>query len=142
MTTDLFDAQPLIIARLNAAMLGFKTVGGPGIIAGIQDIGPFLPACLVFPGDAIRDGAQNWSEIQTWWTEIIVAHENDPATTLKTEAIAGTFCWQVKTSLHGWVPSAGFNSPLKYSDRPDPIYNAGDASFPLRFEIYKFLELR
>lgn len=138
---NLFDAQDWMIAQINANVIGFKTVGNPGLIAGIKEIGSMLPCCIVQPGGGeIADKDRNavgLVEDQFWQVTVITGYEFDEVNYGMTESTAGQLMDGVINALNGKSPGAGFVKLLMYAGREDPVYSLGYAEFPMTFRVKK-----
>jgi hypothetical protein len=142
--SHLLFAEQLIIDRLVAQIADFKTIDNPSLIAGLTDIGPFLPACFVMPGMAdIAAQQQNGTgvvEEQDWHLIVIVAHQAFKNDNKLTEDLAGALMQSCISALSGWLPeSHNFFRPFIYAGRAEPEYNLGYAEFPLTFKIKKMV---
>ena len=142
--SHIFVAEQLIIDRLTAQVPDFKTIDNPSLIAGLQDIGPYLPACFVLPGAAdISTQQQNGAgvvEDQTWILVVIVAHQAFKLDSKLTEDLAGALLQSCIQALSGWKPeNADFFRPFIYAGRTEPEYNLGYAEFPLNFKIRRMV---
>lgn len=136
----IFDAQAGIIQEIGY-LTQFRTVSGPGLIAGMADIGPLLPMAIVYPGEGTLVASSDIMELQTWYVSIIVAHESTDGEHGRTEIIAGEMIDAVIGRLHQRLPSPS-NMPMIYRGRPAPIYyRSGWAEFPIRFETHVKLPL-
>ncbi|MGR8932650.1 MAG: phage tail terminator protein [Gammaproteobacteria bacterium] len=130
--------QTDIIVRIQSQVPGFKTVANPSVLAGLRDIGPLLPACLVVPGAGEpieqRQPQLPTVEQQEWEIVVIVAHQHIEADNGRTEKIAGGFMHEILKALHGWKAGA---VPQKngfiYTGRDKPAYSVGYAEFPMTF---------
>jgi len=130
--------QTDIIARIQAQVPGFKTIANPSVMAGLRDIGPLLPACLVAPGQGgpIEQSQPQLPAVekQEWEVVVIVAHQHTGEADGLTEQIAGTFMDGIVRALHGWKDGS---SPQKhgfiYAGRYRPTYGIGYAEFPMSF---------
>lgn len=142
--TNLFVAEQLIIDRLTAQTQDFKTIDNPSLIAGLHDIGPYLPACFVLPGAGdISTQLTNGTgvvEDQDWHLIIIVAHQAFKNDNKLTEDIAGVLMQSCIKALSGWKPEHNdFFRPFIYAGRAEPEYNLGYAEFPLTFKIRRMV---
>jgi hypothetical protein len=136
---SILAAQPLIIDRITAQVVGFTTISNPSLVAGLRDIGPLLPGCFVMPGPgdiaAQQKNGAGVVEEQEWDVIIIVGHQHTEAADGTTETTAGTLMTGCIQALSGWHPGIGFISPFVYAGRAAPIYGLGYAEFPLTFTI-------
>ena len=142
--SHIFVAEQLIIDRLTAQVADFKTIDNPSLIAGLHDIGPYLPACFVMPGAGeIAAQQQNGAgvvEDQIWICVIIVAHQAFKLDNKLTEDLAGELIQSCIQSLSGWKPEANdFFRSFIYAGRSEPEYNLGYAEFPLTFKIRRMV---
>jgi len=130
--------QTDIISRIKSQVPGFTTISNPSVLAGLRDIGPLLPACLVIPGAGNpieqKVPALPTVEGQEWDVVIIVAHQHTEAVDGLTEQIAGTFMSNIIGALHGWKTGV---TPQKlgfiYAGRDRPAYGIGYAEFTMTF---------
>lgn len=136
---SLFAAEQLIIDRITAEVPGFTTISNPSLIAGLRDIGPLLPFCVVAPGAAdISSQQTNGSgviEEQDWSLTIIVEHQADDADSGLTEDLAGNLMMSCIQALSGWYPGTPFVRSFTYAGRVAPDYGLGYAEFPLNFKV-------
>jgi len=139
--TGVYDAEPLILARINAADTGdaFTTISSASVLANAGDITPLMPACLVMPGAVEGEVRENFhgpfDETQLWQVSVIVPHIKDPDGSVTTASAAGTLIKMVIEALHQYRLSADFPRLLKYAGREAPIYEQGWAEFPLFFSL-------
>lgn len=140
---NLFDAQLWIIARINSQVTGLTTVGNPGLIAGLKDLGPLLPCAIVQPGGGeIMNKERNAIgavEDQLWQVTVIVGYEFNAASYGNTESVAGTIMAAIIDALSGQHPGAGFYRMMMYDGREDPVYSLGYAEFPMTFHVKKIV---
>ena len=130
--------QTDIIGRIQSQVPGLKTIANPSMMAGLRDIGPLLPACIVVPGqgEPIEQSQPQLPTVeqQEWEIVVIVAHQHTDAVDGLTEQIAGGFMDGIVRALHGWKDGS---SPQKhgfiYTGRDRPSYGIGYAEFPLIF---------
>jgi len=130
--------EQAIIDKITAEVAGLTTVGNPSLLAGLRDIGPLLPACIVMPGagepvDAGKSAVAPLSEAQDWDVVIIVAHQATKAADGQTETIAGGFMTAVLKALQGKKISSQQRLGFVYQGRSAPNYGVGYAEFPLTF---------
>lgn len=142
--SHIFSGEQLIIDRLNAQAADFKTIDNPSLLAGLTDIGPLLPACIVMPGagDPYTQQANGAGvvEEQDWLLVIIVAHQAFKQDNRLTEDLAGVLLQSCIKALSGWKPdNADFFRPFIYAGRAEPEYNLGYAEFPLNFKIKRMV---
>jgi hypothetical protein len=138
-TTDPVTHQPIVTMTAT-----FKTIDNPSLIAGLHDIGPYLPACFVMPGAADINAQQpngaGVVEEQDWHLIIIVAHQAFTADDKLTEARAGVLMQSCIKALHFWKPDdTNFFRTFTYTGRAEPEYNLGYAEFPLTFKIRRMI---
>ncbi len=129
--------EPLLIAAIKTEFPGFKTVGNPSVLAGLRDIVPLLPACIVSPGGAepkkpTTDPVPVLEE-QDWDIVVIVPHQLDQASNGLTETIAGAFMDSIFKLLQGQKLSPEQRLGFMYKGRDVPAFNDGYAEFPMTF---------
>lgn len=143
MITSHFELAPLILADITALNLpGLKTVDDETRLAGVVDMGPLVPAVILFTDEGdISDGADGrvQVEVQYWRLSVIVAHYHRPAGDSNTTAsIAGGYLYPILQSLVGKSLHADFD-PLEIAARPAPDFYDGEAVFDVvlksRFKI-------
>lgn len=145
--TGVYDAEPLILARINAQDTGnaFTTISSASVLANTGDIKPLMPACLVMPGAVEGEVRENFhgpvDETQLWQISVIVPHIIDPSGSVTTASAAGSLIKIVIEALHQYRLSADFPRLLKYIGRDAPIYEQGWAEFPLYFQLNLRLSL-
>jgi hypothetical protein len=132
-----FDAEPLIIARIQARVPGLKTVASASILAGAQDIAPYCPAAFVLAdagayGPAPSD-ARVQVESQRWQVVVCVANIRDPADVNTTAQQAGAYLGPVMAALIGWRADTQ-HVPFSIAERPAPYYEPGYGEFPIIIE--------
>jgi hypothetical protein len=141
--TNLFAAEPLIIARIKAMVPGLKTVASASILAGAQDIAPYCPAAFVLPmgGDVDSNAGRGIVQVerQRWQIVVVVSNIRDPLDVDTTAQQAGGYLLQVYQALCGWPPAADLD-PMRYAGRPDPYYEVGYGEFPVLFETKAVLQ--
>lgn len=130
--------QTDIISLISSHVTGLTTIANPSVLAGLRDIGPLLPACIVMPGAGEADEqaipSLPVSEQQQWDIIIIVAHQNTNAANGLTEQIAGGFMNGVLKALHGHkIANKSQKHGFIYLGRKEPAYNVGYAEFPMTF---------
>jgi len=134
----MLDLQIAIISRITDFVPGLTTIANPSVLAGVREIGPLLPACIVIPGGG-EPGEQHIPslpliETQEWDVVVIIAHQSRDSEDGLTEQIAGDFMRDILKALHGWKNGA---QPQKhgfiYTGRSQPNYNLGYAEFPMTF---------
>lgn len=133
----MLSIEPLMIARIDTQIPGFKTVGNPSVLAGLRDIGPLLPAAIIMPGGGEplikAPDALPTQEDQEWDVVVIVGHQATETGNGITEAIAGAFMTDVFKALQGWNASPNQRKGFVYQGRQAPIYSIGYAEFPMTF---------
>lgn len=134
MANNLFDVEPLIIARIKALVTGLRTVESVSVLAGAADLAPYLPAAFIQPmeGEIKSIAAKSGMERQTWLVTICVANYRDPTGTQTTASKAGGFSHDVIAALNGWAPH-GVGKLMEYEGRAAPYYEPGYGEFPLAF---------
>jgi hypothetical protein len=136
----MLSLEPLIIARIDAQVPGFKTVGNATTLAGLRDIGPLLPGVFVIPGGGepmVKTiDALPAQEIQDWDLIVIIAHQADETNAGLTEAIAGAFMTAVFKALQGWTAGPNQRKGFIYQGRQPPSYSIGYAEFPMTFTAH------
>ena len=129
--------QAGILARIQSQVPGFKTVGNPSVMAGLRDIGPLLPACLVVPGEAKpvvkAADALPAQEEQAWDIVVIVAHQHRQEADGLTESLAGALMDDVFKAVQGWKAASSQHKGFVYQGRQAPSYSMGYAEFPMTF---------
>jgi hypothetical protein len=137
--SNIFAAEPLIIARIAANVTGLEDVGSVSKLAGYRPDQIPLPSVYVIPGPAEVEGDPNDGgvqiEYQTWQVVVCVGHIEDTATddSATTAKAAGEILFQVMRALVGWRPASGF-MPMAYRGREEPYYEPGYAEFPALFQ--------
>ncbi|MGR9051373.1 MAG: phage tail terminator protein [Gammaproteobacteria bacterium] len=142
---NLFAAEQLLIDKIKADVTRFNTVDNPSVIAGLTDLGPLLPACIVMPGAGeVKDDDRllpGIVEYQDWHLVVIVGHQYDEATNGQTESIAGELVYRTIKAISGFKPETSPNErflrPFVYLGREEPEYGLGYVEFPLLFRIKK-----
>lgn len=133
--------QPLIIDRIRRQTQGFVTISNASVLAGLRDIGPLLPACIVQPGAGEPSDNSGvlmpFLEVQDWDATIIVAHQSSQRDHGQTEQVAGCLMQAVVQALHRWSVEqpAMQHQPFRYTGRDLPYYSAGYAEFTLHFGV-------
>ncbi|WAR42932.1 phage tail terminator protein [Methylomonas rapida] len=129
--------QTALIARIQSQVSGFKTIGNPSVMAGLGQIGPLLPACLVVPGKAEpvvkAADALPAQEEQAWDIVVIVAHQHTQAAHGLTESLAASLMDGVFKAVQGWKASPNQRKGFVYQGRSAPSYSMGYAEFPMTF---------
>lgn len=136
----MFALEQLIIDRIKEQVAGLNTVGNPSVLAGVRDLGPLLPACLVIPGagsfvNTTCVGPAPEEE-QTWNIIILVPHQHKAYADGLTETFAGEFMLGIFNALHDWKSATVYQRmPFMYQGRDQPIYDTGYAEFPMLFSV-------
>jgi len=134
---NLLDAEPLIIARLKAQITDVKTIASAATIAGALDIAGLLDGIFLQPGSAsVVSSAGNGiaqTEEETWLVVAVAALVPDTDTLAGDYQAMGALLGKIVAALAGWAP-AGYR-PMRYVGREDPLVEAGQAEFPLRFSV-------
>lgn len=141
MISDYLAAEPLLIARLRAAVAGFRAVLGAADLDGVAEGAQTVPAAhVIYDGDALpggdasRGGAGAAQMVaQRWLVVVAVRNVRQAATGDGARGEAGPLISQTLAALSGWQPSPSFR-PLRRVAGPRPGYNAGFGYFPLLFE--------
>jgi hypothetical protein len=142
--TDLYAAEPAIIARLQAEVPALRTVEPASLVSGLKptDIAKLCPAAFVVAGDAEpaeqTDEGITILETQQWHVIVCVANIGDPADTTSTCAAAGPLIGAVRAALAGWSPAEGY-TPLALTLREAPYFGLAYAEFPLIFQTHAAL---
>lgn len=129
-----------IIARIEAQVPDFKTVGNGSELLTTDDLGKLLPGCFVIPGGgedySSKPRQRQMIEAQEWTVVIVVPHEHKKSEHGLTEDVASVLMRNVFNALHGWndYPNAQPNG-FAYSPRPHPVYQRGYAEFPMTFSV-------
>ncbi|MFH1493743.1 MAG: hypothetical protein ABIG70_02980 [Pseudomonadota bacterium] len=133
MANNLFDIEPLILARIKALVPDLRTVASVSLLAGAADIAPYLPAAFVQPmeGELKSSAAQSISERQTWLVTVCVENFRDTETET-TASKAGNHAHNIIAALNGWAPH-GVGKLMQYEGRSAPYYEPGYGEFPLQF---------
>lgn len=134
----MFDLQKILIDRINAEVPGFKTVANPSVLAGLREIGPLLPACIVMPsgGDPMEQSSPILPVVETqhWDIIVIIGHQYREMDSGLTEQVAGELMTGILKALHGWRGSSNYqHKGFAYDGREAPSYAVGYAEFPLHF---------
>ena len=132
--------EPLLIARIKAAVPGFRAVLGMADLASMQEAGQTTPAAhVIYQGDAYPPGAGSSTRLveQTWLVVVAVRNVRDTVGGSAAREEAGVLISQVLTALSGWR-CAPEEKPLTLVTPPRPGFNAGYAYFPLAFKFSFF----
>ena len=138
--TGLYDAGPLIIARIAAKDTGaaFTTIESASILANSGEIKTLLPACLVMPGAVEPETRDNFHGLfdvtSTWHVSIIVPHIVDPDGVITTESTANSLTKIVIEALHQYRLSSDFPRYIKFVGADAYVYEIGYVEIPLYFE--------
>lgn len=137
----MFEVEQPTIQRIKDLVLipqGLKRVGTVSSLAGVQDLGPYLPGVFIMPDRSevgeLGDSATQ-AEKQLWQVVVCVAHSED----IDDEGIdttaqrAGAILRATAEALIGWRPAKGYFK-FAYRGRPEPYYEPGYGEFPALFE--------
>lgn len=134
----LFDAEPLIIARLTAEVPGLATVASSSLIAGTVSFTDLLPAAFIEPGGgSIVDGQGGYGRLydaQGWSVMLTVRQWAQQPGDSSASGIAGPLALQIIGALDRWCPGDGFE-PMFFTDHLDPVSSVGWAMFELKFTL-------
>lgn len=129
-----------LIHRIREQVPAFTTVGNPSVLAGLNDIGPLLPACIVVPGHgdlSVQSDGRNDGPVieeQNWDVVVLIGHQYNEQSDGLTEQLASTLMRAVFSAVHGFkVNRASMRSGYVYTGRDTPIYNIAWAEFPMTF---------
>jgi len=133
--TNHFAAEPLIIQRLkDQNITGINTVASGSILAGAQDLAPYLDGIFVLPDEGIFPEAPNDGRLQLesqhWQIITVVKNIRDPNDVNTTAKLAGGYITEILKALIGWPPAKEL-TPITISARPKPYYEPGYGEFPL-----------
>jgi len=135
---NLLDAEPLIVARLKAQLPEVKTIASAATIAGVVDIANLLDGVFVQPGPAdVVSSAGNGiaqAEEEIWLVVAVTPLLPDTDTLAGDYQAMGALLGKIAEALAGWQPSSAYR-PMRYLGREDPLVEAGQAEFPLRFSV-------
>jgi hypothetical protein len=136
---NLFDVEPLIIARIKDAVPGLRTVSSVSLLASTADIAALLPAAFVQPMDGTvkSSAAAHCMESQSWLVTVCVSNFRDTDTET-TASKAGEHARNIIAALNGWPPK-GTGKLMQYEGRSAPYYEPGYGEFPLHFSIDVFV---
>lgn len=131
---NLFDIEPLIIARIKAAVPELRTVDSVSLLASAGDIAQLLPAAFVQPmeGQATASIAANAMERQSWLITVCVSNFREAIGAATTASKAGEHVQKIIAALNGWAPH-GVGKLMQYEGRSAPYYEPGYGEFPLQF---------
>jgi hypothetical protein len=136
--SNIFAAEPLIIARIAANVSGLEEVGSVSKLAGYRPDQIPLRSVYVMPGPSEVQGDPDDGASQvvypTWRVVVCVEHIEDTVTddSDTTTREAGEILYQVIRSLVGWRPAPGL-LPMAYRGLEEPHYEPGYAEFPALF---------
>lgn len=131
--------QASIIERIRDQVAGLTTVSNASVLAGLRELGPLLPACIVHPGAGEPTANSGYRlpflENQEWDVTVIVAHQATDSQDGLTERIIGDFLLAIVKAVHDWSPGLprAQHQPFRYLGRDVPVYSAGYAEFTLHF---------
>lgn len=137
---NLFDIEPLIIARIKAMIPGLRTVDSISLLASAGDVAQFLPAAFVQPmqGETKTYAASHVNERQQWLITVCVENYRDSSGTQTTASKAGEHAHAIIAALNGWAPH-GAGKQIQYEGRAAPYYETGYGEFPLQFGYDVFI---
>jgi len=145
---NLFDAEPLIIARLKPVLTDLKTVDSFAIISGSSAITGYLPAVFVMAdaGDVEQSGPNGTAppnkgavhEIQRWAIAVAVAYARDGNAAPSWLDLAGDIAARCIAALHNWTGIP--DRRCLYEGREAITYAPGYLELMLRFSTRKKLE--
>lgn len=134
---NLLDAEPLILARLAAQVSGVR-VASAATIAGVVELAGLLPAVFVQPGGAevvsVAGNGIAQAQEEIWLVVAVTPLLPDTTDLLGNYQAMGELLGKIVAALAGWQPSSAYR-PLRYAGREDPVIEAGQAEFPLRFTV-------
>jgi hypothetical protein len=140
---NLFEAETLLIARLEAQLIGVTTVGSfSAKVAGDLALTDLMPAVFVMggAGQVDGDGGQDIGRIQeqqSWSIRILVA-DLRPSGTDSALVRAGAIAASVISALHNWTGIA--NRRVLYLGHDEPIYEVGYLEVTLSFTTRVLLD--
>lgn len=134
---DFLGLEPLIIARLKAAVPAARAVLAAEDLTDVQERSQTAPALhVIYGGYRVVSASESGRGANTEQTWIVVAvvkgasqRADGPAAV---RASGAELVGPVLAALMGWRPSERMR-PLKLANGPRPVFSGGFAYFPLTF---------
>lgn len=133
MSTDYFAAEPLIIARLKAAVPALRTVLGVAELADVPAASQPTPAAFViYDGDELGATSSSGAAqiVKQRWL-VVIAVSQGKGDGYDSRRVAGPLVSDTLAALQGWAP-AGYREMHRVGG-PGPAYVNGVAYLPLAF---------